>query len=192
MDGPFGKKNRKSELLIRRQKQMDKIENSEISLQIYLNSIGALIFHHNKRVTKDIPLEIDIETYSSEQIHHIILLQSMRYASSLFNKSKNDSNLGKDIPSPAPQVNISLMGNDLREKRKKVRERKKSQKKKGTKETLPKSKLDLFDGIIPGNQRLQEISFVLSPSQTYNSKDGNCFMHAIIDQLRYDPIQGRL
>ena len=59
---------------------MDKIENSEISLQIYLNSIGALTFYYHKRVTKDIPLKIDIETYSSEQIDCIILPEYVRYS----------------------------------------------------------------------------------------------------------------
>ena len=53
----FGKKNCKRELQIRRQKQMDKIETSEISLETYLHSIGTLAFHYDKRIIRQRPLD---------------------------------------------------------------------------------------------------------------------------------------
>ena len=53
---------------------------------------------------------------------------------------------------------------------------------------MPGSKLVLCDGQLAATQRLQEIGFILSPTDPNTDKDGNCFMHAILDQLKYDPI----
>ena len=38
-------------------------------------------------------------------------------------------------------------------------------------------------------RRLQELDFSVSPSQPDTSKDGNCMMSSILDQLRFDPHQ---
>ena len=35
---------------------------------------------------------------------------------------------------------------------------------------------------------LLDIDFILSPSETDTPGDGNCFIHAILDQLKYDTI----
>ena len=53
------------------------------------------------------------------------------------------------------------------------------------------SKLNLDNATIQVTQRLQEINFLLSPSQPITPKDGNCFIHAIIDQLTYDSVWKR-
>ena len=53
---------------------------------------------------------------------------------------------------------------------------------------MPGSKLNLCDGLLAATQRLQEIGFILSPTDPDTAKDGNCFIHAILDQLKYDPI----
>lgn len=53
---------------------------------------------------------------------------------------------------------------------------------------IKSSKLNLDNATIQVTQRLQEINFLLSPSQPITPKDGNCFIHAIIDQLTYDSV----
>ena len=121
-------KNCKSELIIRRQKQMDRIENGDISLQTYLLIIGILTFHFDKRVSKSRSLDnTGMDSNDSfVQIIHIIFPESMKLASPVLNKSTNNSKMGKDIPSPVPpKVNISFQGKDWQEKQKKVRSQKK-------------------------------------------------------------------
>ena len=56
---------------------------------------------------------------------------------------------------------------------------------------IKSSKLNLDNATIQVTQRLQEINFLLSPSQPITPKDGNCFIHAIIDQLTYDSVWKR-
>ena len=49
-------------------------------------------------------------------------------------------------------------------------------------------KLDLSVRKILAVQRLLDIDFILSPSETDTPGDGNCFIHAILDQLKYDTL----
>ena len=42
----------------------------------------------------------------------------------------------------------------------------------------------LDDGVVPAVNRLLSIAFVFSPTQPTTPGDGNCFLHAIMDQLR--------
>ena len=44
--------------------------------------------------------------------------------------------------------------------------------------------LSLKDGIIPAKQRLENIEFIVSPTQPKTLGDGNCFLYVILDQLR--------
>ena len=92
--------------------------------------------------------------------------------------------MGKNISSLVPKVNTSLQGDEMREKRKKVLSQKKAEKQSKSSNSL----LNLSAGIITATQRLQDIDLILSPSQPETPKDGNCFMHAIIDQLTYDAV----
>ena len=92
-------------------------------------------------------------------------------------------------PSPIRTANITLLaGNDLREKRKKVRAPKRSAKQKKSGKDESSVKLDLSIRKILAVQRLLNIDFILSPSETDTPSDGNCFIHAILDQLKYDTI----
>lgn len=92
-------------------------------------------------------------------------------------------------PSPIRTANITLLaGNDLREKRKKVRAPKRSAKQKKSGKDESSVKLDLSVRKILAVQRLLDIDFILSPSETDTPGDGNCFIHAILDQLKYDTI----
>ena len=81
---------------------------------------------------------------------------------------------------------IHLKGTSCGKKGKKLARIKKLKSRKKNK--LLGSKLDLCDGQLAATQRLQEIGFILSPTDPNTDKDGNCFMHAILDQLKYDPI----
>ena len=36
--------------------------------------------------------------------------------------------------------------------------------------------------------RLKDLNYELSPSQPNTQADGNCFLWAILDQMKYDPI----
>ena len=46
------------------------------------------------------------------------------------------------------------------------------------------SKLSLDEGATFVPKRLEQIGFMLSSSQLQTPKDGNCFVHAILDQMR--------
>ena len=46
------------------------------------------------------------------------------------------------------------------------------------------SKLSLEEGSIFVQKRLEQIGFIASSSQLQTPKDGNCFVHAILDQMR--------
>ena len=46
------------------------------------------------------------------------------------------------------------------------------------------SKLSLQEGEIFVQKRLEQIGFMASSSQLQTPKDGNCFVHAILDQMR--------
>ena len=92
-------------------------------------------------------------------------------------------------PSPIRTANITLLaGNDLREKRKKVRAPKTSAKQKKSGKDESSVKLDLSVRKILAVQQLLNIDFILSPSETDTPGDRNCFIHAILDQLKYDTI----
>ena len=47
-----------------------------------------------------------------------------------------------------------------------------------------KQLLSLDDGLVPAVKRLLSIAFIFSPTQKNTPGDGNCFLHAIMDQLR--------
>jgi hypothetical protein len=83
----------------------------------------------------------------------------------------------------------------LAQKRKNVRDQKNAAKsnkhEKKISSPMKSSKLNLDDATIQVTQRLQEIDFLLSPSQPITPKDGYCFVHAIIDQLTYDSVWKR-
>ena len=91
-------------------------------------------------------------------------------------------------PSPIRTAITLLAGNDLREKRKKDRAPKRSAKQKKSGKDESSVKLDLSVRKILAVQRLLDIDFILSPSETDTPGDGNCFIHAILDQLKYDTI----
>ena len=44
--------------------------------------------------------------------------------------------------------------------------------------------LSLKDGTIPAKRRLENIEFIVSPTQPKTLGDGNCFLYVILDQLR--------
>ena len=78
---------------------------------------------------------------------------------------------------------MSFKGTELRDKRKKARDRKNASKL--SKANQSKSK-QIFDSMVTATQRLMEIDFTLSPTQPNTPGDGNCFIHGVLDQLKYD------
>ena len=48
-------------------------------------------------------------------------------------------------------------------------------------------KLNLAQGKFFANKKLATTGFTISPSQKETPGDGNCFIHAVADQLQYDP-----
>ena len=47
-------------------------------------------------------------------------------------------------------------------------------------------KLNLVEGEVFASLRLQQLGMIVSPTQPDTPGDGNCFIHAILDQLKYD------
>ena len=89
-------------------------------------------------------------------------------------------------PTPIRTANITLLaGNDLREKRKKDRAPKRSAKQKKSGKDKSSVELDLSVRKILAVQWLLDIDFMLSPSETDIPGNGNCFIHAILDQLKF-------
>ena len=131
MAGNYGKKKttKQNQLQKRREIQMEKIENSEISLEAYLHSIGTMTFHYDKRVTKSKPVDpvSDDEEQTSETnitiIKRIVIPASLDLASFMpkTSKDKVDKEPAKNISKiDQPSLpNVSVQGAKLREKRKK-------------------------------------------------------------------------
>ena len=88
-------------------------------------------------------------------------------------------------PSPIRTAITLLAGNDLREKRKKDHAPKRSAKQKKSGKDESSVKLDLSIRKILAVQWLLDIDFILSPSETDTPGNGNCFIHAILDQLKF-------
>ena len=206
----FGKKQRQSELSRRREKQMDKIEISSISLDEYLISIGQLSFHFDQqRITKPKPVEsssdeeCDDDESSIMTIDRIVLPEDFMNFSqyefrdkSLKKRSRKPSkkkSKSKKSPKDVPVFNTSAKGAELREKRKKIQREKREQKvmknleAEWEKQKSKENFLPLLEGIRKSGKRLQELNFILSPTQPITPGDGDCFVHAILDQLQYDP-----
>ena len=107
MAGNYGKKKttKQNQLQKRREIQMEKIENSEISLEAYLHSIGTMTFHYDKRVTKSKPVDpvSDDEEETSENnitiIKRIVITASLDLASFMpkTSKDKVDKEPAKNI-----------------------------------------------------------------------------------------------
>ena len=88
---------------------------------------------------------------------------------------KTDKKSSKIEQQPLP--NVSVQGAELRGKRKTAREQKHAKKSnKDSKENCSpekSSKMNLADAVIQVTQRLQEIQFILSPSQPNTPGDGD-------------------
>ena len=52
--------------------------------------------------------------------------------------------------------------------------------------------LTLDEGFIFAKRRLQQIKFENSESQRKTPADGNCYLYACLDQIRYDAVLSRL
>ena len=165
----------------KREKQMVKLHNKSISIKLFMSTVGALTFHGDTRYQAIGPT-INQETFK-------VIETSTTLMDSLSDTF--------DTPFEDDTVQSVIEGSVLREKRRATHftdclksniltENQEA-------ELLSKPMADeseemtMDEGWQSAYRIMKEKNMELSKSQRDTPADGNCYVHSILDQLRYDP-----
>ena len=122
-----------------------------------------------------------IEKSSIIQCQTKVAAKSPKDSFSVASTKKVNTNLMKRLSNSKEYItmNINSENNEKAGKNGRMRLRNR-----GLKKVANGQLLSLKDGTIPAKRRLENIEFIVSPTQPKTLGDGNCFLYVILDQLR--------
>lgn len=165
----------------RRKKLMVRLHNNGISLESYLLSVGENTMHLDRRIIKNSPVVMVDKDVSEKELEH----------------PEESESILPDLSQVSCDDNKkSFSGSVLREKRKaqhyadclgqNIETEQQEKEIKQTQEKNADEELTLAEGWILAKDILIEYKMKRSPSQMETEGDGNCYIHALKDQMSYD------